>query len=393
MASPTIVFVLLVITAAFLFYGLIPGIGAFSVRARWRRFRKRIIEVSLYPFVRYADLAGESDDLGKYRIFASLEAIQGQNRIWINSGSFSVEVDLKGVKIYVLPSYASGKQLIEKLQENLAEQQAQSIPWKRIHSLPAGTKMFVGGRLFAEKGRKVFRSLPKEPLIVVIYDGDRESILLRAIWGGRQKNEYWNQFTLSSLIVGSISLLLIAYVFLRYPTLRLTALTTLTLAFFPIVALLPPGVALNYPYRYFWKQARRLRAERDLLLLPMRYFSSSADYEKQVSLPDGETYLMTRDLSVLIQDHLTIRGSSVLGPSASSDYVLFGAFRGGTEKTLKLPQDPMAELLMVLGDPQVLSRLCNSRARLFELLSAVFVFSGIGLNLFLILLFWHTIIR
>ena len=125
----------------------------------------------------------------------------------------------------------------------------------------------------------------------------------------------------------------------------------------------------------------------------MRYFSSSADYEKQVSLPDGETYLMTRDLSVLIQDHLTIRGSSVLGPSASSDYVLFGAFRGGTEKTLKLPQDPMAELLMVLGDPQVLSRLCNSRARLFELLSAVFVFSGIGLNLFLILLFWHTIIR
>ena len=49
----------------------------------------------------------------------------------------------------------------------------------------------------------------------------------------------------------------------------------LSLAAAPVAPFLPPGVALYYLYRYFWKMARRLRAERDLLRLPLRYFPGS----------------------------------------------------------------------------------------------------------------------
>ena len=97
---------LLVITVAFLFFGLIPGIGAFSVRSHWRNFRRRMLEVSLFPFVQYSDVTRADKSPGNFRLFGRLEAIQADNRIWVNSGSFTMEVDLTGVQLYTLPSYS-----------------------------------------------------------------------------------------------------------------------------------------------------------------------------------------------------------------------------------------------------------------------------------------------
>ena len=188
-------FALLAMLVAFIFFGLIPGLGAFSVRAKWRLFRSRMLEASTLPFLDYSDL--EKDKEGRsFRLFGNLQAIQDQSKIWVRAGNFSIAADLAGVPVYILPS--------EMQNEFFPDEQPQSVPWMQISSLPAGVQMFLAGTLTIEDGQAVFRSRPNNPLLAVIYDGSQESLLNRAIWCGRQKNEYWNQFTLISLITANI---------------------------------------------------------------------------------------------------------------------------------------------------------------------------------------------
>jgi hypothetical protein len=392
--------IILVFAVAFLFFGLIPGIGAFFVRSRWRLFRRRIAESSLYPFLDYSDLSRRGDFLGRYRLFGHLEAIQGENSIWINNGSFTVEADLTQAKLYFLPSFSAGTRTlpIERLQEEVPDEQPALVSWNQIFSLPAGTQMFIAGQLYSEEGRGVFRSKGKDPLLVVLYDGERNTIVQRAVWGGRQKNEYWNQVTLASLLTGAFCMVLLAYIFLRSTPSSLPALFALTLAFFPISGVLPPGFVLYYLYRFFWRRARMLRAERDLLRLPLRYYPDSGALKlgARVTLPTGETYMCSQDPSLLIDGQLIIRSASLpeVREGTNEEIILFGAHSetNGQER-MQTPRDPMAELVLVMGDPAVLAQSCNRRARMFALLSAVSVFSALTLNFFLLLVIWHFIIR
>jgi hypothetical protein len=392
--------IILVFSVAFLFYGIIPGIGAFFVRSRWRLFRRRIQESSLYPFLTYSDLSRQDDFLGRYRTFGYLEAIQGENRIWINDGSFTVEADLRSAKLYFLPSFSARtrKLPVERLQETIPDEQPSLVSWNQIFSLPAGTQMFIAGGLYSEEGRAVFRSQSKDPLLVVLYDGQRDTIVQRAVWGGRQRNEYWNQFTLASLLTGAFCMLLLAYIFMRSTPSSLPVLLALSLAFFPISGLLPPGFILYYLYRFFWNRARLLRAERDLLRLPLRYYpdSQGMQVEKPVALPTGESYLCSQDPRLLIRGDLTIRRASipVVERGNIEEYYLFGACSEAEgQRCIQTPRDPMGELVLVMGDPAALAERCNRRAGMFTLLSALSVFSAVALNLFLLMLVWHLVIR
>lgn len=394
---PSIIFLFAV---AFLFFGLIPGIGAFFVRSRWRLFRRQIQESSLYPFLSYSDLSRSADDPGRYRIFGQLEAIQGENRIWINNGSFTVEADLTQAKLYFLPSFSASVRTlpVERLQEEIPDEQPALVSWNQVFSLPAGTKVFIAGGLYAEEGRAVFRSQSKDPLLVVLYDGERSTIVQRAVWGGRQKNEYWNQFTLASLLTGAFCMLLLAYYFMRSTPSSLPVLFALSLAFFPISGLLPPGFILYYLYRFFWKRARLLRAQRDLMRLPLRYFpeSEGLQLDKQVGLPTGESYLCSQDAGVLIRGELTIRAAGIpsVKEGKEEECFLFGSYSESEgQRCVQTPRDPMAELVLVMGNPAALSQDCNRRAGWFALFSAMSVFSALTVNLFLLLLVWHLIIR
>ncbi|UCF96657.1 MAG: hypothetical protein JSV89_15970 [Spirochaetaceae bacterium] len=389
-------FIILVFSVAFVFFGLIPGIGAFFVRSRWRLFRRRIQESSLYPFLRYSDLSRRGDFLGRYRVFGHLEAIQGENRIWINDGSFTVEADLSSAKLYFLPSSSTSSRIlpVERLQEEFPDEQPSLVSWNQIFSLPAGTQMLIAGGLYSQEDRAVFRSQSKDPLLVVLYDGERNTIVRRAVWGGRQKNEYWNQFTLASLLTGSFCMLLLAYIFMRATPSNLPVLFALSLAFFPISGLLPPGFILYYLYRHFWKRARLLRAQRDLLRLPLRYYPESEGMkaEKAASLPTGESYLCSQEADLLIKGELIIRTAAI--PGNIDEVFLFGTYVENEKgRWMQTPRDPMAELVLVMGDPLVLANSCNRRARMFAALSALGVFSALTLNLFLLLLAWHLIIR
>lgn len=392
--------IFLVFAVAFLFFGLIPGIGAFFTRSRWRLFRRRVAESSLYPFLSYSDLSRRGDFLGRYRVFGQLEAIQGENRIWVNNGSFTVEADLRQAKLYFLPSFSGAARSlpVERLQEEVPDEQTALVDWNQINTLPAGTQMYIAGQLHCQEEQAVFRSQGKDPLLVVLYDGQRNTIVQRAVWGGRQKNEYWNQFTVASLLTGSFCMLLLAYIFMRSSPSRLPVLFSLSLAFFPILGVLPPGFVLYYLYRFFWKRARLLRAERDLLRLPLRYYPESEGVEagKSAPLPTGETYLCTRDAGLMIKGELIIRGAIIpaLKGREMEELFLFGScVEAESRRWLQAPRDPMAELVLVMGNPALLAGRCNRRARLFALLSVLGVFSALTLNLFVLLLVWHLIIR
>jgi hypothetical protein len=233
---------------------------------------------------------------------------------------------------------------------------------------------------------------------VVLYDGERNTIVQRAVWGGRQRNEYWNQFTLASLLTGSFFMLLLAYIFMRSTPFSIPVLFALSLAFFPISGLLPPGFVLYYLYRFFWKRARLLRAERDLLRLPLRYFGQSQQMqlEEPVTLPTGESYLCSQDAGLLIKGEVTIRGASIpmVERGDTEQCYLFGSCeQEDGRRWVRTPRDPMGELVLVMGDPARLADRCNRRAAMFTFLSALCVFSAVALNLFLLVLVWHLIIR
>ena len=422
--SITISYLFLVFSLAFLFFGIIPGLGAFWVRSNWRQFRKRIIELSLKPFITYSDVGKTGEGLvGEYRFFGSLEAIQGNNTIWLKNGDLSVAANMENVRVYILPSFSflMEDSDYEHLEELLPDEEPQSIIWAKISSLPVGTKVFIGGCLFFEKGRGIFKSDKNCRLIAVIYDGKRESIIKRAVWGGRQRNEYFNQFTIPSLITGSLSLLLTAYIMLYNPMLRIHSLFAITLSFFPIASMLPPGVVFYFFYKKLWKEGRVLRAERDLLRLPLRYFheeterdargDSGQDEACRISVfPSNEkcielyTGSWDRDTGIIkcgssiykLRDKIQIRGSLRLGQEKRLDsiYTVYGKYtEQNSAKFIVKPEDPMAEIIAIPGKPEELASRCQKKARFYELLSAFFIFSDLVLNLFLILFVLHYYIR
>lgn len=175
--------ILLVLGIAILFYAALPAVGAFLARARWRRFRATVTTVSHYPTASPGAVGRDrSAPLGRYRFFGTLEAIQGEDRIWFTNGRFSVAADLRNVRVYLIPEMESSESF-PLSGPGAAPTALGSVRWSRIFSLPEGTPVFVGGELFSEEGRAVFRDSGRTRLLVVIHDCPRETVVLHAISG------------------------------------------------------------------------------------------------------------------------------------------------------------------------------------------------------------------
>lgn len=351
------------------FYIVIPGLGAFHVRKRWRTFRKHITDSTFLPRITYNRLVrAEEGYLGAYRFFGNLEAIQGDDIVWIRSGSVSLSADLAGVHVYLLPgfSHSQNEGIVERNEETLPDEMPQQLPWSQVFSLSEGTSVYMSGPLFLHHGQAVFRSTEECELTVVIYDGDAGSILRRSIWGGRQRNEYWNSFTPASLIAGTLALLFIAYNFLRITGAAVPATLALGLSTTPVLAFLPPGIPIFLLYRFFWKKGRLRRAERDILRLPMRYLENpTVEAEQTAQLPDGGRYTVrvfrSKEAALASMREKKIRTTALLKAEdeAERQYFVFDA--GGS--------DPMAEELLIPGHPFEIASLCVRKARLYEWIS------------------------
>ncbi len=411
-------YLVMILGLAALFYVAIPGIGAFVARAQWRVFRRTVTTVSRYPTVNPQAASRERNVfVGLFRFFGTLEAIQGEDRIWISNGRFSVEADLRDVSVYLLPEGGSPPENAAGGRDT-ADTGLRSVPWSRIFSLPEGTPILVGGALFSEEGRPVFRDHGRIRLLVVIHDCPPESIMHEAIWSGRHRNEYMNAFTLPSVVTGSLSLLLLAYWLLTKPNLQIPAIMALTAGLSPVSPLLPPGFPLYFAYRHFWKKARLMRAQRDVVRLPLRFFPivPGANRARRATLlPDMEPYMMIRgqfleegtsgnDGATIVTEGVEVRlegdvkriGVALPGgrPSGSAESVAFGAYReDGDGITLLKPKDPMAELIVVPGDPEEIAETCVRFALRWEIVSVVFISLNVAVNVPLLFFVLSLLLR
>lgn len=233
---------------------LIPGIGAFLVRARWRRFRSSCMEAAAFPLPDYGVLRDQKS--GEYQFFGTIGALGEDGRVWIDDGNISVRVDLRNTPIYLMGSVTSMEQYIPDL-----------VSWKSIQTIPEGTKIYVAGYLEISDQGALFCSRPDRGLLAALYDGPSRELLIRAVQNGRERNEYWNTLTPISLTAGSFLLFIYFYLLLGNPLLRFPALLALTISLLPVSPFLPPATLGYSVYRNLWGRARAHRATRDLLRL------------------------------------------------------------------------------------------------------------------------------
>jgi len=253
-------------------------------------------------------------------------------------------------------------------------------------SLTEGTRIFVAGRLAVRDGRINLVGTAAEPVLVVVYDGAARTVLRRGIWSARQRNEYWNRFSPASLAAGMVALTTIGYVLMRSSMDRIAAVLSVSLAVFPVLPLLPPGVALFFVFRVLWRRGRLLRAYRDVIRLPLRHLG---DGERVGSLPEGQPYALRyvdREAAAGYREHgVTITDPLDRGEREVSVVAVCGQYQTA-EEPLQVPDDPMSELVVIDGDPAALAHRCERGARRLELLSALAAAVALIGNLYLV--FW-----
>jgi hypothetical protein len=317
-------FTFLFIIIVLFFYLLFPGAGALYARKQWKNFRENLIKSTFYPILDYHRYRkkGNEDLPGLYRFFGNIEAIQNENEIWLRNRNFTVTADLKDVKIYIVRSSntpGDNENIFEKLGEVIADEMPQIISWNRIFSLPENSQMMIAGSLFREKGKGIFRQTDAEPLIVIMFDGNKETLLKRLVWSGRHRNEFWNYITPVSIITGAFALFIATYTLFSGVGFEFLRIFSISLSLLPVIPLFPPGVVLFFLYRKMWKDARFIRSERDIMRLPLRYFNE-ADFlysENTVETSEGISYSFKKIIgtenaeNICRENNISIRESSV----------------------------------------------------------------------------------
>lgn len=266
---------------ALAFYLAIPAVGVFQVRHRWRRFRAAVVKAVSLPrldgvSVRELLVREHETTRGPYWFRGRLESIGKNDTVWLERDGISVCLDLRKTMIVLLPTPAP-------IGDDLPDETPRTVVWQELAALVEGTRFFVSGTVSVYDGAVHFTSDDEQRPFVMVYDGPDDTVVARALWTGRQRNEYWNHLTPISLIGGFLALLLLGIAVLERS--RLMSLVAAVLATVPVLPLLPPGVAGFYLYRRIWRRARRIRARRDLIGLP-ELVNTGSDTTEYVRVPE-----------------------------------------------------------------------------------------------------------
>jgi hypothetical protein len=358
-------------------YGLVPVAGAFAGRRTWRQFRRNFDDLRLRPLLDYGVYCDLKEDGETYRFIGGFESVIDGHTLWVRSDTLTIPVSLKGAQTYVLP-----------MQEGAGfsgtfdpgEEAPERIRWDRVSAFTEGAKVFVGGPLVFRDDRWIFAASGETPLLVIFYDGPDRSLTVRAIRAGRHRNEYWNNITPYSLILGALSLIAVAVSFSSRPAFRLTAITALIAVFTPLFPLMPPGILCTVLSRRLWWRARIFRASRDLVRLPLKYLPRG---EGSRRLPGGEWYgayhcdslpeEARNTVPLLILDE---------GKQKNEGWYIFGALTGPVEdgKIPVEPEDPFATFGILPGKPEALAQRYTAQAYTLEIIAWLVLLAGIVLN-------------
>lgn len=345
--------------SVFVFYVLIPTIGAFYVRRRWRDFRSAIIRSIMLPrldhaMVRELPANDETSDLREFWFLGRLESIGRSDIVWLEHDGLSVGLDISRMMIVLLPTPA-------QVGGELPDETPRTVSWKEITALVEGTRFFVSGGVDVVDGMAQFVWTDEHRPLVIVYDGPDDTLVARSLWTGRQRNEYWNHLTPASLVGGFLALLFLGVVVLD--TNRLMSLVSAVLATVPVLPLLPPGVVGFYLYRRIWRRARRFRARRDLISLP-----------EQLTGDASETAYEHR-LETTVDRVVTIPS-----PANAANHTY------NSDMKIWAPVGPAREILPCIrrpsSAPRDVSRM-SSRAYTLEFGALAFFFSGILVNAYI----------
>jgi len=204
----------------------------------------------LLDYSQYRQIKDEEN----FRFTGNLESITDDKTLWVRGDDLTIPVSLANTKCFLLPEHEG---------DGFPEAPEQ-IRWNRVSTLTEGSKVFIGGLLKKQDNRLSFVSTNENPLIVIFYNCSDCELSSSVIKAARTRNEYWNNITPISIVIGALILIYIAGSFLGRPAYRLAVITALTAIFIPILPIFPPGFLLTILYRRLTWTARKFRANFDL---------------------------------------------------------------------------------------------------------------------------------
>jgi hypothetical protein len=235
-------------------YGIIPILGAFINRYKWRLFRNRFNELRQCPLLNYRLYCQLDNENKNFRFTGALESITDGHTLWVRGEDLTIPISLSSTKCFLLPKH-EGEGMPEAPEE---------IHWNRISTLTEGAKVFIGGYVEIKENRLNFISTKDSPLMVIFYSCQDSELADNIIRSARSRGEYWNGVTPISLATGVLALIYIAASYVGRPAFRLVVISSIIAVFVPILPFLPPGFILTIPYRRLTQAARKLRADHDL---------------------------------------------------------------------------------------------------------------------------------
>ena len=106
--------VIFLIFTALLFYLVIPVGGAFYVRKKWRKFRQNLRRSLDLPMV-VPGFRRDDGSLGLHRFLGELEAIEGDDLLWIHGALGTITADMRNASVYNMTDTGSNSQLYKNL--------------------------------------------------------------------------------------------------------------------------------------------------------------------------------------------------------------------------------------------------------------------------------------
>jgi len=228
-------------------------IGAFHIRRFWRQFRTRFVSLQQVPLLTYQLSRLRSETPSLYRCIGTIEAVSDEGLLWVRSEGLTVAVSMNRAQIFLVP--------LEHSQDGVL----QPLKWRQFPLVLEGSQVYIAGPYCFKENRPLFCGTGEDPLLVLLFDGNAETLVYRVLAAARQPNEYWNGITPYSLALGVFSELLLAASYSGRPALRLAVIMALTAVLIPMLPLLPPGVLFTSFYRRWWRRARQYRSYRDVL--------------------------------------------------------------------------------------------------------------------------------
>jgi hypothetical protein len=367
-----------IISLVFIWYGLIPALGAMYNRRKWDRFKRIFNGLRLKPRLDYAAYSGLTGEGGVFCFTGGFESITDGRVLWVQGDNVTVSVSLENTKIWLLPAQGEAG-------DDPASFMPEQIRWNRISTVTEGARIFIGGEIKFKDNRWRFAATDENPLMVIFYSCPDKVFVSMLTSAARDRNEYWNSATPLSLAIGAISLIYIAWGFIDRPAYRLTVICALLAMILPLLPWVPPGLLLFAAYRRCAWLARRFRVYSDLARIPLGQISSAksvcnAGVYGCVTYENLHEDAITGKIPVLMPEYAH--------PMRGQKWHLYGMLpdggtpaEGGPDKSPREPGDPFVFFGALPGDPHFLAGKFKARAYIMEAAAWLILLAGIGLNI------------